>query len=140
MFSQTFSVLGVQVSGWLLHHMQTAEDIQEFSAGAKTFRCNKLLSKLEEIRADAPWVAPIPLASPAPALLLLRPLLGATHGFLFHSWSQDNPVMRKVVAEGLSSLTIAEVSALLVCVGMGAFVDAFAEEEVSYEFCKGTNF
>ena len=44
--------------------------------------------------------------------------------------SQDNEVMQKVVAEGLSALTITEVSALLAHVGMKTFIKAFAEEEV----------
>ena len=44
--------------------------------------------------------------------------------------SQDNEVMQKVMVEGLSALTITEVSALLAHVGMKTFIKALAEEEV----------
>ena len=49
---------------------------------------------------------------------------------LFVHMSQDNEVMQKVMVEGLSALTITEVSALLAHVGMKTFIKALAEEEV----------
>ena len=43
--------------------MEAVEDIQEFVQDVQEFRINQLLSKLEEIRAEAPWVAPVTMVS-----------------------------------------------------------------------------
>ena len=50
--------------------MEAVEDIQEFVQDVQEFRINQLLSKLEEIRAEAPWVAPVTMVSIAHTILL----------------------------------------------------------------------
>ena len=51
----------MQVSGKLLHHMEAAKDIQEYVRAAKGFQCKRLLRKLNDIREETPWVAPVAL-------------------------------------------------------------------------------
>ena len=54
-------VATLQVSGQLLHHMEAAKDIQEYARAAKGFQCKRLLRKLNDIREETPWVAPVAL-------------------------------------------------------------------------------
>ena len=52
-----------QVSGGLLHHMETVDDIQEYCTEITGFLARRLLRKLKEIRANAVWAASIAPAS-----------------------------------------------------------------------------
>ena len=54
--------VGPQVSGRLLHHMESNDDIQEYAPSARKIHCSRLRRQLAAIRDAAPWTMSIPLA------------------------------------------------------------------------------